>query len=195
MDQVGKKLLLFFTLLKLCILPIFSFFLASCGSYTWQNKISLRAISVPFIKNDSDGMLTTALIETLGKSGFTLDKRADRVLEVELIEVQAVSVGYNYGYDERARPTADLKATEARVQWTCAVAIKDRESGEYLEKPHKLSVEVDFDFQSDEMPNNDVQFSVSQLNIREEAQTFSQLALKRKMASAISSWLLMHWPQ
>lgn len=166
--------------------------LTSCSSYHWHQPSQVRAIHVPFVQHDMDGQLTAALVEALAHSGVIMDKDSPLVLEVDLAGQHMNSVGYTYGYDDQGNPTTALYPSEARYHWMCKVALKDTQADIYLAPMQKLDVSVDFDYQTDDMPYNEVQFSVGQLNLREEASASSQVLLCKKMARAITDWLVMH---
>ena len=137
-------------LLPFCLLLIFT----SCG-YRWQhcdslyNKENAVTISIPYIRGDKEGELTTALSLSIGKTPCFEYRKDQGTLEL-LVKITADEggvIGYRYDRDPKTgtlRP--NILSTESRRTITASVTLVDTRSDLTLIGPFSVTSSQDFDF-------------------------------------------------
>jgi len=162
-------------------------------------------ITIPYIKGDIDGKLTTALAYTVSAE-TPLRYRVENgryQLIGEITSTHYEKIGFQYDRNETTGKREDrLNQTEERRVAELRIELIDTQTGENLLGPETLSMYSDYDYvDSDSIrdislsspagrPISVLQFSMGQLGAFEDARTEAADPLYRKLAKRISSAIL-----
>ena len=130
-----------------------SLFLMSCGYQIGQGNgkgglpSRYSTISVPYIKGDLDGTLTSAIIREIVRSGAFQYKYSggDLVLNATKVEIDEDNIGFRYDQKKRGSLTKDIIPIETRITIFVEVKVVEAISCTTVLGPILLSASVDYD--------------------------------------------------
>jgi len=132
----------------LAFLP-FLLLISSCGYHYGEGSLSSNysTISVPYIKGDTYGELTAALIKEITRSGSLRYKRSggDLVFEIAILDFKEEDIGFRYDRQKDGRREKNTIPTETRITAITEVSLFECCSGERVFGPRKIQASVDFD--------------------------------------------------
>ncbi|HEY2811124.1 MAG TPA: hypothetical protein VGJ00_07045 [Rhabdochlamydiaceae bacterium] len=181
-------------------------FLSSCGYHFSKDSGEKTTISVPFVKGDGDGILTSAIIQALSTSGcFTFVKgEGSQQLLVTILSDTDDRIGYRYDRNpttgERRK---NIVGTENRESIQAEVKLIDTYTQEVLLGPEVISASADYDYVDSNSildlvffekghPTTVIDFSLGQLDSIEGAHDDAQAPIFRKLAQKIVDALLIY---
>ena len=175
--------------------------LCSCGyRFDGVERSEIKSITVPYVKGDIDGQLTTELIRKLTVSGnFECVKSGGEwLLDIKLINQGTERIGYRYlrqhPSDKREK---NLIGTENRTHIAAQVFVINSGNSEVILGPFVVQSEIDFDYvdpsslsdlafiNSNGEKETSIQFSLGQLDSIEGAQDSSLNPVYGKLAQKI----------
>lgn len=171
--------------------------LSSCGYQFGEGGIAsqYQTISVPFVKGDWNGDLTTTLIESIAQSGSYTYSRCNGalILHVELMEFTDENVGFRYDRKKSGRLRKSIIPVETRIETTAEVKLVEAGSGKIVLGPVLITACVDFDHDFYSSRNGINTFSLGQLSDYDAAYDAMyhplNLALSRKIVDfVVDSW-------
>lgn len=178
--------------------------LTSCG-YQWQQE-GRPTVSVPFIKEDEDGALTTEIISTLGSSGLfdVVSRDADYRLDVQICSSHYDQIGYRRDPQKiDGKVKKNLLAAEGRKIVDLNVTLY--RGAEVAYGPYKITAEADYDYVDGDSFKDltffsktgslveVLPFSLGQLEPIESAQAASSRPLYRKLSQKIVDVISAEW--
>lgn len=188
------------SLIRYAVLAIlFSSFVSSCGYRYGQGGLSAeyRTISVPYVENDKDGLLTAALVRQISARGAFqyLRDGGDLILKVIIIDFSEENIGFRYDRNKEGRISKyrDIIPTETRLTALAEVSVIDPCSGCIVLGPVRLTASVDFDhdyYSSRDAVNT---FSLGQLSDIDEALDAAHRPLNEALARKIVDYLADSW--
>ena len=179
--------------------------LGGCGYHTREGEE--MTISVPFIKGDGDGRLTSEVIRAISATGcFEFRKNnGNKELQVSILSDGDERIGYRY---DRNPTTGELRkniiGTENRETITVEVKLIDTYTQEVILGPEVISASADYDYvdsnsirdltfiQPNGHPTTIIDFSLGQLDSIEGAHDDAQTPIFRKLAQKIVDGLMSH---
>lgn len=171
--------------------------LASCGYRFGHGEIPCRyrTISVCFADGDREGHFTSELVKALSTSGAFCYQRegADLVLEIELVEVEDIPVGYRFDRDGNEQVTDRVITTEGRLKGIAEVRGIDCCTGCTAVGPVRIAASVDYDHDYYSTGTRVPVFSLGQLDDLDVARDVAQLALDTELAEQIVAYLTTAW--
>ncbi|MDX8431076.1 MAG: hypothetical protein SNF33_04650 [Candidatus Algichlamydia australiensis] len=184
---------------------LLSFFLfSSCGYHLAQN--TNPTITVPYIKGDIDGRLTTALAYSISaETPLQYQVSSGRYQLIgEILTSSYEKTGFQYDRDETTGKRINrLNQIEERKTVELRVELIDTLTGTTLLGPEVVTSSTDYDFvDSDSIqdlsltsqtgrPISVLQFSMGQLGAFEDARGEASHPIYRKLAKRISSAILI----
>jgi hypothetical protein len=179
-------------------------FLQGCGYHTTDQQ---NTISVPFVKGDGNGQLTTEIIHALTATGHFEFRKSGGNLELQVAIISDTDDRIGYRYD-RNPTTGKLRkniiGVENRETITIEFKLVDGYTQEILHGPEILTASADYDYvdynsikdltfiQPDGTPTTSIDFSLGQLDSIEGAHDDAQTPIFRKLAQKIADGLLLH---
>lgn len=184
----------------------FVFFLILCQGcgYRWEPTPFLDktvSISVPFIRGDSDGSLTQALVYALVSSGLAqvTHRNPDYVLKVNITGLDHRVIGYRRDSQKNnGKIQKNLVPSEGRkIIRVDAVLYKGESSVNILSGPFSIEMDVDYDHLDGDsiqelvfidpsgVQQTVLPFSLGQLEPKESAQEAAGRLLYRRVAAKI----------
>ena len=175
----------------------------SCGYHlvTTENP----TITIPYIKGDIDGKLTSVLAYSISAETplrYQVENGRYQLLG-EIVSTQYEKIGFQYDRNETTGNLQDrLNQIEERRLISLRVELIDTLTGENLLGPETLSMYSDYDFvDSDSIrdlsltsptgrPISVLQFSMGQLGAFEDARNEAAIPLYRKLAKRLSNAIL-----
>ena len=182
----------FLTLFFLCVL-------CGCG-YHCKGSYSDTSVSVPYVKGDSEGALTSQIIRQLSSSGQFQYSPSEGILilQVAIVSDKNEKIDYRYGRDNTTGDLTDhLYPTENRRTLSAEVVLLYAGSEEILFGPEIITAITEYDYvdvgSARDLSFVDPQgrrqivldFSQGQLDSIEGAQDDSLTPLYRKLAENI----------
>ncbi len=175
----------------LCIL---SLLLASCGYHSGPSgTLALyRTISIPYVKNDQDGRMTSALVKVISsESGFQYEKwGGDLTLLVEMLEFENENIGYRYDRKNDGKLTHSIIPSETRLIVVAQVTLMASNSAEPIAGPAKITATVDFDHDYEKTRHGVNIFSLGQLTDYDEAYDAAFQPLYHILSQKIADFIM-----
>jgi hypothetical protein len=187
------------------------FLLSGCGYHFSDKQDRQNTISVPFIKGDADGMLTSEVIQAISASGhFEFRKNNGNLeLQIAILSDNDDRIGYRY---DRSPTTGKLRkniiGTENRETITIEAKLVDTYTQEVILGPEVISANADYDYVDSNSirdltfvnpnghPTTIIDFSLGQLDSIEGAHDDAQLPIFHRLAQKIVDGLIIHnWKQ
>jgi hypothetical protein len=181
--------------LSLCLVVL----LSSCGYQVGQGNSGLPSrystISVPYVKGDIDGTLTSAIIKEIVRSGaFAYQYSGGAlILNVRQVEIDEDNIGFRYDRKKRGERTKDIIPVEARITILVEVWVTEAISCTTVLGPVLLSASVDYDHDYYSSRDGVNIFSLGQLTDLEEAYDAVQTPLNREIAEKIADYISQSW--
>jgi len=191
--------------MKLLILLLL--LLCGCGYHTKEEE--QITISVPFIKGDGEGRLTSEIIRAISATGYFEFRKnnGNQELQVAILSEGDDRIGYRY---DRNPTTGELRknivGTENREIITVEVKLIDTYTQEIILGPEVISASADYDYvdsnsirdltfiQPSGHPTTIINFSLGQLDSIEGAHDDAQTPIFRKLAQRIVDGLMTQKP-
>jgi hypothetical protein len=167
--------------------------LPSCG-YRWEQGttvVSERSLSIPYVKGDGDGELTTALIGAIARSGIFRysPEGGELILQVTVLDYLSDNVGFCYDSNRKGCLTSSIIPNETRVTAWVELSLSEAATGRVLLGPVRLSADVEFDHDYYSSRNAVNVFSLGQFTDMDEAYDAAQRPLNRNLAYKIVDYL------
>jgi len=100
-----------------CLLLSLSLLLSSCGYHSTTSSTALHTLSIPYVRGDEEGLLTTALIAEMDQMGLYdyVSSSADFELKIALVsDSEEEVIGYRYNRSHHGHIEQNLMETENR---------------------------------------------------------------------------------
>lgn len=183
------KTSIFWVRCYLWILPLCA--LVGCSHYRWGDSSGIlagRSLQIAPIEGDDLGILRSSLLYQLTRAGevASLAEQGDLVLSVRILKISEEDVGFQY--HRRRCGTGHRKGlvpNETRLEVSSEVLLCDSLSGAVVMGPCQVSASVDFDHTYYAAHHRINQFSLGQLNPKDEAAEVVMLPLCRALAEQI----------
>lgn len=173
------------------------FFLCSCGYHFNSSQHETRVhktISVPYIEGDTDGQLTSTLIQVLNSSSalkYQPDE-SDLVLKVSLVGTKSEEVGYNQAV-QNGQSLKWLVPNESKQSACVTVEVIDTKANKVILGPKHLSSSVYYTYDPNFNVDNLVRFSLAQYNFQEISARIAKAPLDTRLAKTIVNYLEYAW--
>lgn len=182
-------------------------FLTACGYRLVQEEDS--SITIPYIKGDVDGKLTSALAYSISSNTPYQYQVSDGRYQLlgEILSTDYEKVGFRYDRDETTGNRINrLTQVEERKELALRVELIDTLTGETLLGPEVIISSSDYDYvDSDSIrdlslssatgrPISVLQFSMGQLGAFEDARSEALTTIYDKLARKVSSAILIQTP-
>jgi hypothetical protein len=181
--------------------------LSGCG-YRFSDDVERQnTISVPFIKGDGNGLLTSELIHALGSSGHFEFRKSNSNLELQVAIVSEGDERIGYRYD-RNPTTEKLRKNIIGVENRETISVEAKLIDVYTQQvilgPETITASADYDyvdynsvrdlvfFQPGGKPTTIINFSLGQLDSIEGAHDDAQVPIFRKLAQKIVDGLIVN---
>lgn len=185
----------------------FALLVSSCGyrfEADQQAPTTTHTITIPYVKGDADGKLTSALIQHLSSSGYFIcvQNGGELLLDVVITADHADRIGYRY---DRHGPTGErrrrLVAVENRRTITAMVSVVDSRTQTIVLEPTKVVASAEYDYinpdnirdlvvNTKKGPERSITFSLGQLDSIEGAQDDVSTPIYRRLAQKIVDGLM-----
>lgn len=181
------------------LLSFFFLFLAGCG-YHFQDTAQRTTISIPYVKGDNEGQLTSELVHLISESGAYeyVQNGGNLVLQVSVVGDAQEKIGFQYDRKEFSKKIKkDLQPNENRRTITVEVSLLDVLEGKTISGPFRVSAFSEYDYVNVNSiydlsfvgPGNKrttvLNFSLGQLDSIEGAQDDAIVPLYRQLAQKI----------
>lgn len=183
-----------------CMIPLaLCLLLSGCGYQLGQGNSGLPSrystISVPYVKGDLDGSLTSAIIKEVVCSGAFAYQYCGGalILNVTEIEIDEDNIGFRYDLRKRGSLTKDIIPTEARITILVEVQVTEAISSTIILGPVLLSASVDYDHDYYNSRDGVNIFSLGQLSDLEAAYDAVQAPLNCAIAEKIVDYISQSW--
>lgn len=153
-----------------------------------------RTISIPYVKGDESGILTSEIIKHLMMSGalrYVTHEKGDLLLNVEILEIDDENIGFRYDRKKWGELKKSIIPTEMRLKMIVEVTLIDQSSQCTLKGPTRISATIDFDH--DYYNSRCISFSLGQLNDIEAAREAAIGPLNRHLAEKIVDYVINSW--
>ncbi len=191
-------------LVFLCLL------LYGCGYHFSESQDRQNTISVPFIKGDPDGLLTSEVIHALSASGHFEFRKTNGNLELQIAIVSDGDdrIGYRYDRDPSGKLRKNIIGTENRETITVEAKLIDVYTQQVIIGPETICASAEYDYvdshtirdltfiQPSGKPTTIIDFSLGQLDSIEGAHDDAQIPIFRKFAQKIVDGMIINnWKQ
>ena len=187
-------------------------FLTGCGYHFNDDDEStiaagdVRNVSVPYIRGDSDGLLTAALIQALSSSGKfnCVQHDPDLVIDVAIVANNSEKIDYRYEHNHlKGKLVHRLVPVGTRRTIVTHVTLINGHTNEILKEPVAVKADAEYDYVDYNSirdlltitptgPQRTIGFSLGQLDAIEGAQDDVSTPLYRRLAEKIVEGLLQH---
>lgn len=187
--------------MKIPIYPLMCLFtgllLTGCHYQFGRGELSLQygTISVPYVKGDQKGELTTDIIKRLGTSGafHYVSHGGDLTLKVEVIEFREENLEFRYDRKKTGELKNSIIPTETRVTITAEILLIESGTGQTIRGPVRISASAEFDHTYYATRNEINIFSLSQLNDFDAARDAVMHPINRNLAEKIVDYVINSW--
>jgi len=176
-------------------ISLFCLTLTSCGYHLGTTEAE-RAISVPYVKGDEFGWLTSAIVRKINnESDLRYSNQAsDLELRVCLNPPRDENVGFWYAPKKRGPGFTNIVVSmEGKVTLTATVEVYDAKSCCRLFGPCKITSFLEYDFNSDLTNINQHTFSLGQLEMHNIAKSYAERSLYDDLAEKIVDYVAHAW--
>lgn len=134
---------------RMCLSAVSLILLTGCG-YRFGgggNEPAFKTISIPFVEGDTNGNLTSSIIQELSESGgYTYSRQGgDFELCIKLIDFSDENIGFRYDRKKNGRLRKSIIPVETRLTVIAEVMLINCITRQALIGPVKISACVDFD--------------------------------------------------
>ena len=156
---------------------------------------SVSTITVPYVKGDTDGSLTAALIERISATGIApvVQEGGRLVVHVLLHNQSDDNIGFQYERDIKGALLKTLVANESRMYASARVTVVESSSGTVLLGPASVSAAADFSFIPDGSSQSPTAFSLGQMEPYGIAREAAKDALNDALAEKIANLVVNGW--
>lgn len=134
---------------KIFLFLFFSVLVQGCGYHFGHGGLAshYKTVKIPYVKGDTYGELTAALIKEVSQSGVFQYKNsgADVVLEVVILEFEEEDIGFRYDRQKDGKREKNTIPTEMRMTAIVEVSLIEACSGKLVFGPNKIEASIDFD--------------------------------------------------
>lgn len=171
-----------------------AFFLSACGYHYGVSEVlkGYQTITIPFIKNDEEGKMTSTLIKMITSSTGLKYKNgaADLELIVDLLEFEHDNIGYQYERRDNDQIRHSIIPNETRLTLVSQVTLIDGLTGEKIAGPVRIVATTDFDHEYQKTRNGVNVFSLGQLTDYDEAYDAAFTPLYRVLSQKIIDYII-----
>lgn len=171
--------------------------LTSCG-YRWGeggSVASYHTISVPFVKGDWDGQLTSAIVRQISERSSLRYKSegGSLILQASIVDSWDDHIGFRYDRTKKGNFKSRIIPDETRFGELVEVVLVEACSGNALLGPVRICAEVDFDHDYYSSRNGINVFSLGQLTDYDEAHDAAERPLNERLAKKIVDFINVNW--
>ncbi len=178
--------------------------LAGCG-YHFQETAQKTTLSIPYVKGDNEGQLTSELIRQFSASGAyeVVRTGGSLLLKVDIMGDNQEKIGFRYDREEfSGKIKKNLMATENRRLIRAEVSLIEEASNEVVSGPFQVTAFADFDYTDvnsiydlafigpHDKRTTVLNFSLGQVDSIEGAQDDAIVAVYRQLAQKVVSALV-----
>ncbi len=167
--------------------------LTACGYHLGTGSLASRyqTISVPYVKGDSEGIMTAALIEKVSTQSMIryTNTDGDLLLKVCIDKPKGRNIGFRYA----PKNSKVVVANEGRLTQTATVTLVDCENCCTVLGPFEVTAIFDYDFEPDMGTVNQHAFSLGQLEMNSLAKDAATPALHNLLAEKIVDYVNNSW--
>lgn len=182
---------------KFIIFLLASTLVAGCHYQFGRGELSQRygTISVPYIKGDQKGELTTDIIKRLETSGAFryVSNGGDLVLKVELVEFREENLEFRYDRKKMGELKKSIIPAETRVSALAEVLLIEGGTGQIIRGPTRITASTEFDHTYYATRDKINIFSLGQLNDFDAARDAVMHPLNRNLAEKIVDYIINSW--
>ena len=186
-------------LLKTC-LPVALFcaglFLSGCGWHFSQScdQNSQRTISIPYVEGDSDGALTSSIVEHLEKEGGFqyVQSGGTLTLKVVILDKKTEDIGFRYDPKRFAKKKVRIIPNESRLVRLAEVSIIDSLTQKKILGPAHILATCDYDHEYYSLNHNVNRFSLGQLSDIDTTSDIVDIPLNRELGKKIAEYIENH---
>lgn len=182
--------------LQLLFVPIL-FIAAGCGYHFGECSPlqRYRTISMPYVANDPDGLLTAAIVLELSRSSHLRYCRegGGLVLNVCLESICNYNIGFEYDTNNLGERTQRVVPDEGRLTAVARIEVVEGCSGSLLRGPTCIEASVDFDYDPLSTENQLAVFSLGQFTQIDLAEDTAESPLFRQLAQKIVNYVINSW--
>ena len=176
------------------ILAVTCLFLFSCAGYkTGSGGLvdHYNTITVPYVINDTEGKLTEALIKELSSEGALkyVIGGGDLILKAEIVDTEEYNIDFRADTNKKNK----IVPSENRIRTKVKTTLIERRSGKSIIGPVIITSDVDYDYDFNTIKNDEMTFSLGQLNFIDDAKDATQEPLCRKLAGKIVRHINNAW--
>jgi hypothetical protein len=133
---------------NILLCSLFLFCLSCSYKCHLPDEISNKSINIPFVRGDTDGILTEALVFQLTASGLVAYKQsnADYKLHVNVLNVENDKIGYRKDRQPDGCYRKNLMPVEGRERVSVECYLTSSLTGETVWGPRIISADVDYDY-------------------------------------------------
>jgi hypothetical protein len=146
---------------------------------------------IPYVDGDSDGRMTSFLVEAVEKEGVlrSAPSTARLTLKVKILDRKYTNIGFRYDPNRLKHQVKRVIPSESRSKLLAEVTVIDTASQKILLGPAHIVAYSDYDHQNYSI-NNDINvFSLGQLSDIDTASDSIDIASFRSLAREIAEYL------
>ncbi|MEI6242906.1 MAG: hypothetical protein WCP39_05835 [Chlamydiota bacterium] len=192
---------------KRYLLVFFSIFLSGCGYQVGSRVKEVSSLSIPYVKGDDEGFLTSELVSSFASSGFFsyVHQGGEYELHVEVLSKKSEQLGYRHDRKEDGSAKKNITECEGRDLVKIQVSLQEKSSGKVVFGPSVFEGFVDYDYidqnskrdlafvDSSGVPHTVLSFSLGQLEPISSAQEAATHPLYRDLAKKIVDSICSEW--
>lgn len=173
--------------------------LFSCSCYHFNDDSGLAAryasISIPYVKGDLDGLLTTAIVNEFVRDGSFEYRRTggSLILKVSVIDYEDNNIGFRYDRKKDGKRRKSIIPTETRRTAYVEIRVEDAASASVILGPVEISASVAFDHDYEYARDEVNVFSLGQLSDYNQAVDAAQTPLNQILARKIVDYVTQSW--
>jgi hypothetical protein len=172
-------------------------FLASCGYTLGHGELSEKysTISVPYVKGDWNGEMTSNLVKKMSQSGaFSYRPEGGALLlNVEIKDYRDENIGFRYDRNKKGKLTHSIIPTETRIIAIAEVTLLDAGSCQPVIAPVLISASVEFDHDYYSCRHGINIFSLGQLTDYDAAYDDVYRPLNEALSQKIVDYISNFW--
>jgi hypothetical protein len=174
------------------LIAVLLFLATSCG---WHHaRQTPSTLSVPYVKGDSDGLLTAELIQQLEKQGtFSYAQNGgEYTLQVSLLDSKSENIGFRYDPKKLENGKRKTIPDETRRKLLAKVTVVNSASQKIILGPAYILGQADFDHEYYNLNSDTNKFSLGQLTDIDTTYDVVDIPLHRDLATQIAQYLENH---
>lgn len=178
---------------KLLLPSLSILFFTSCQGH-FSSKETAPTMSIPYVEGDSDGKMTSFLVDTIAKDGAFeyVQSGGSLTLNVKILDHKYDNIGFRYDPKRTKKQVKRVIPSESRSKLLAEVELVDNTTQQVVLGPAHIVAYADYDHQNYSI-NNDINvFSLGQLSDIDTASDVIDIASFRSLAREISDYLHAH---